>query len=252
MKREGERGRERPQNPACISSIKQAQMYYTKICIFSTSATMLVPSFEQDIASARLTDAATTQRSDQGEPILEGTANPELCGGDTNSAVTSSFTRPSSPPSRSSGPDVVVLIDGTWTQAKQILGRYPCLTDKFVVRKPWLLPKGENLGSSCAEGTSGPGADLQVAARDGFSSDKFAEKGDAECFCRAVKFRSAGSSGYGFRKEPSEECISTLESVAYTLEVGGWVESLAAGSYPGISCSRCTHKNKTGRLLIVR
>lgn len=37
--------------------------------------------------------------------------------------------------------------------------------------------------------------------------------------CRAVKFRSAGSSGYGFRREPSKECLSTLESVAYTLEV---------------------------------
>ncbi|CAM9390264.1 unnamed protein product [Sphacelaria rigidula] len=177
--------------------------------------------FIEDIASARLADAATTQRSEYGKPNFADAAYPKLGGGETNSAVASSSSWPSSPLSRSSAPNVVVLIDGTWSQAKQILGRYPCLTDKFVVRKPWLLPEEDEIsgGSSGAEETSETGVDLQVAVGDGFSSGEFAEQGDTKFFCRAVKFRSAGSSGYGFRKEPSEECISTLESVAYTLEV---------------------------------
>lgn len=52
--------------------------------------------------------------------------------------------------------------------------------------------------------------------------------------CRPVKFRSAGISGYGFRREPTKECISTLESVAYTLEVRWRVCACACGCREGI------------------
>lgn len=161
---------------------------------------------------------------------------------------TSTFSAPflpsslsTSQPSPSSSPDVVVLVDGTWSQAKQILSRYPFLTNKFVVRKPWLkisrrstenssrtaavpllresYTRSVNSAVGASDGTEAKGNGWDSCS--GFAHDSSQEENMA-CLCHAVKFRSAGSSGYGFRKEPSEECISTLESAAYTLEVGEW------------------------------
>ena len=106
---------------------------------------------------------------------------------------------------------VVVLIDGTWSQAKQILSRHPFLSS----RKPSLSGPGDKglkeyipplVPRGVSAGNGERGGDEATAALEGG-------------VCRAVKFRSAGPSGYGFRREPSKECISTLESVAYTLEV---------------------------------
>lgn len=111
---------------------------------------------------------------------------------------------------------VVVLIDGTWSQSKQILRRYPCLVD---ARLP---PKHDDGGAQQAQSLEeggNPCGDGRVRECDRGSS---ASSGLAmeDTFCRAVTFRSAGSGGYEFRREPSDECLSTLESVAYTLEVG--------------------------------
>lgn len=158
------------------------------------------------------------------------------------SASSSPFSSSSSSRLPLSSPDVVVLVDGTWSQAKQILGRYPFLTSKIIVRKPWLeksrrstedssrivaIPplRESYMGNITSEVGASDGTEAKDGGRDLLSgrgfTDGSSQEGNVNCFCRAVKFRSAGSSGYGFRKEPSEECISTLESVAYTLEVGG-------------------------------
>ncbi|CAM9292290.1 unnamed protein product [Ectocarpus sp. 6 AP-2014] len=140
------------------------------------------------------------------------------------------------------GEVVVVLVDGTWSQAKQILSRYPSLLRPTTATTP-AGQKTRELGVSvggvpvAAVGGSGE-------AEGGGSSD---ERGDGSeegswgreagpmedgALCRAVKFRCAGVSGYGFRREPAKECLSTLESVAYTLEVlEGTPQGLAAAAY---------------------
>lgn len=106
-------------------------------------------------------------------------------------------------PSRLPPPAVVVIIDGTWSQAKQILSRYPSLSP----RRP----------SGMGPGTRGVRSPIEFSAEP--ERDIVEEEVAQEALCRAVMFRSAGPSGYGFRREPSRECISTLESVAYSLEV---------------------------------
>lgn len=106
---------------------------------------------------------------------------------------------------------MVVVIDGTWSQAKQILSRYPFLNS----RKPSVAgPGGRGYRTPLPGGNSTAGGGEEGQGEEG-GIDSETEG----ALCRAVKFRSAGSSGYGFRREPSKECISTLESVAYTLEV---------------------------------
>lgn len=106
---------------------------------------------------------------------------------------------------------VVVLIDGTWSQAKQILSRHPFLSS----RKPSLTGPGDRGLKEYIP----PLVPTGISAGDGEGKGDEAAAAQAGGVCRAVKFRSAGTSGYGFRREPSKECISTLESVAYTLEV---------------------------------
>lgn len=130
---------------------------------------------------------------------------------------------------------MVVLIDGTWSQAKQILFRYPFLSP----RKPSVTgPGGRGLRLASSGGTlsvGGPqhpgkwddrsqGAEEEnVAGVGGYAAQDLVIGGGEQekdgALCRAVKFRSAGVSSYGFRREPTKECLSTLESVAYTLEV---------------------------------
>ncbi|KAG5189893.1 DTW domain-containing protein [Tribonema minus] len=61
----------------------------------------------------------------------------------------------------------LILIDGTWAQAK-----------KIVKTTPWL-----------------------------------------SVLCTPVQFRDGGSSTYTIRREPMPHCLSTLESIAYSLEV---------------------------------
>lgn len=106
---------------------------------------------------------------------------------------------------------VVVLIDGTWSQAKQILSRHPFLSS----RKPSLTGPGDRGLKEYIP----PLVPTGISAGDGEGKGDEAAAAQEGGVCRAVKFRSAGTSGYGFRREPSKECISTLESVAYTLEV---------------------------------
>lgn len=135
-----------------------------------------------------------------------------------------------------SPPAVVVVIDGTWSQAKQILSRYPFLSSKkpsvvgpggraYKSAVPVVSTTGNGRRRSLEEGGvkeegvagSAENGGALSPGRDGESGAVVVEVEGA--LCRAVKFRSAGSSGYGFRREPSKECLSTLESVAYTLEV---------------------------------
>lgn len=138
---------------------------------------------------------------------------------------------------------MVVLIDGTWSQAKQILSRYPFLSPQ----QPSVAgPGGRGLKFSSLGGapaTGGPfnpgqggggggggnqGAEETGAGVRGYAAEEVGVGGvgqeggreeEESALCRAVKFRSAGVSSYGFRREPTKECLSTLESVAYTLEV---------------------------------
>eukprot|EP00752_Nemacystus_decipiens_P012633 g11189.t1 len=161
-------------------------------------------------------------------------------------------TAPSPPPPSSSGPPlVVVLIDGTWSQAKQLLSRYPFLSPQ----KPSVAgPGGRRLRFSSPGGppafdappNPGKGGGIRglkekaaelggYAAEDvsvgGVGAEDVGQEGDG-AVCRAVKFRSAGVSSYGFRREPTKECLSTLESVAYTLEVlEGTPEGAAAAAH---------------------
>ena len=130
---------------------------------------------------------------------------------------------------------MVVLIDGTWSQAKQILSRYPFLSPQ----KPSVAGPGgrglrfSSLGGAPAvggplfnPGTSGGSrrAEATRTGDGGYAAEEDAGGGGVGqkqegALCRTVKFRSAGVSSYGFRREPTKECLSTLESVAYTLEV---------------------------------
>ncbi|CAN0272975.1 unnamed protein product [Laminaria digitata] len=119
---------------------------------------------------------------------------------------------------------VIVLIDGTWSQAKQILSRHPFLSS----RKPSLTGPGDRGLKEYIP----PLVPAGVSAGGGEGKGDKAAAAPEGRVCRAVKFRSAGTSGYGFRREPSKECISTLESVAYTLEVlEGNPEGLSAAAY---------------------
>lgn len=149
----------------------------------------------------------------------------------------------------------MVLIDGTWSQAKQILSRYPFLSPKppsagvpggsgggkgsaKKLAKPVVVPRitEDGGGLRTAERDSGNGIEAdpegqeeeeEEAAGQGQGAKRDEQEGTGEgragklggAFCRAVQFRSAGVSSYGFRREPSKECLSTLESIAYTLEV---------------------------------
>ncbi|CAM9859729.1 unnamed protein product [Pylaiella littoralis] len=151
--------------------------------------------------------------------------------------------RPSSWRPASSAGVVVVLIDGTWSQAKQILSRYPFLSPKPPsATGPASMGGGgggvEKVATSAfISGTTADGV-LRTAERGSVSRVETGGEGGGlagkrgDACCRAVQFRSAGVSSYGFRREPSKECLSTLESVAYTLEVlEGTPEGVSAAAY---------------------
>ncbi|CAB1115617.1 unnamed protein product [Ectocarpus sp. CCAP 1310/34] len=140
------------------------------------------------------------------------------------------------------GGEVVVLIDGTWSQAKQILSRYPSLLRPRMATTP-AQQKTRELGASAGgvpvatvggsgEAEGGGGSDERWDGSEQGSGGREAEPTEDGALCRAVKFRCAGVSGYGFRREPAKECLSTLESVAYTLEVlEGTPQGLAAAAF---------------------
>lgn len=130
--------------------------------------------------------------------------------------------------------NVVVVKDGTWSQAKQILTRYPFLNSRkpsvagpggrgYKNYFPGYPDDGVDDGEEQARGLSEGNSD-----NDGVGQSRigFGDKMEEEALCRSVKFRSAGTSEYGFRREPSKECLSTLESIAYTLEVRARVFSV--------------------------
>lgn len=126
---------------------------------------------------------------------------------------------------------MVVVVDGTWSQAKQILSRYPSLLRPRMATTP-AGQKTRELGASVggdpvaavggsgeAEGGGSGSSDERGDGSEEGSGGREAGPMEDGVLCRAVKFRCAGVSGYGFRREPAKECLSTLESVAYTLEV---------------------------------
>ncbi|CAM9948217.1 unnamed protein product [Ectocarpus sp. 4 AP-2014] len=140
------------------------------------------------------------------------------------------------------GGEVVVLVDGTWSQAKQILSRYPSLLRLRTATTPAVqktrelrasvggVPVAAVGGSGEAEG--GGSSDERLDGSEEGSGGREAGTMEDGALCRAVKFRCAGVSGYGFRREPAKEYLSTLESVAYTLEVlEGTPQGLAAAAY---------------------
>ncbi|CAM9572980.1 unnamed protein product [Ectocarpus sp. 12 AP-2014] len=140
------------------------------------------------------------------------------------------------------GGEVVVLVDGTWSQAKQILSRYPSLLRPIMATTP-AQQKTRELGASAGgvpvaavggsgEAEGGGSSDERGGGSEEGSGEREAGPTEDGALCRAVKFRCAGVSGYGFRREPAKECLSTLESVAYTLEVlEGTPQGLAAAAY---------------------
>lgn len=161
------------------------------VCLIVFLSFLLLVAYLKDIAlEHRLPVAeAPAARSCDRTPVAEGEQHHEK-------------PLPSLPSPRLPPPAVVVIIDGTWSQAKQILSRYPSLSP----RRP----------SGMGPGTRGVRSPVEFSAEP--ERDIVGEEAQ-EALCRAVMFRSAGPSGYGFRREPSRECISTLESVAYSLEV---------------------------------
>ncbi|CAM9566981.1 unnamed protein product [Ascophyllum nodosum] len=188
-------------------------------CARATRPLLLFPcpeaEFLEDIASERHENEAKAE-----EAAAKGAA--ASC--NLPSAAAEETSREGfSPSSSSSSPAVVVLIDGTWSQARQILSRYPSLSS----RRPSAVGPGARGVRSPVVFSAEPrrGVDVEGAPHLG-------EVMEDDALCRAVMFRSAGPSGYGFRREPSRECVSTLESVAYSLEVlERTPEGLSAAQY---------------------
>lgn len=96
------------------------------------------------------------------------------------------------------------------------------------------VPTG-TVGSS-VEARGGGCCDGRGNGSEGGAGGRGAGQGEEGALCRAVKFRCAGVSGYGFRREPAKECLSTLESVAYTLEVRFSHETMREVSRVSLLC----------------